>query len=176
MLCPGTCLLPLSLILLATPLKIIKCSLEWTRACIGLELFYSQSDQDSFRLLTMIRTSTKISAHNVMRTPTTIVVVMRDGGLTRFGSCPSGGTPAGKAQRSIPGGISEEAIVIGDHGEIKAHRDVRRFKRPDATSHKISWSGKCLELYHPRRVLILLWGQTDSGQQQCLSPHSSQSG
>lgn len=93
----------------------------------------------------------------------TIVVVMRDGGLTRFGSCPSGGTPAGRAQRST---ISEEAIVIRDHGEIKVHRDVGSFTRPDPTSYEISWSWKSLELYHPRRVLVLLWGQTDSGQQQ----------
>ena len=69
----------------------------------------------------------------------TIVVVSSDGGLTRFGSCPSGGTPAGRAQRSTPGGISEEAIVIRDHGEIKVHRDVGSFTRPDPTSYEIFW-------------------------------------
>lgn len=172
MLCPESCLLPLSLTLLATLSKIIKCSSEWTRACTGLELFNLQSDQDSFRLLTMIRTTTKVRAHTVMRTPTTIVVVMRDGGLTRFGSCPSGGSPAGTSQRSTPGGIGEEAIVIRDHGKIKAHRDVRSFSRPDPTSYECFWSWTCLELYHPRRVLVLPRGQTDSGQQQRPSPHS----
>lgn len=132
--------------MLVTLSKIIKCSSEWTQACTGLELSNLQSDQDSFRLLTMIRTTTKVSAHTVMSTATTIVVVLRDGGLTKFGSCPSGGTPAGIAQRSTPGGISEEAIVIRSHGEIKAHRDVRSFARPDPTSYENSRLWKCLEL------------------------------
>lgn len=45
----------------------------------------------------------------------TIVAVVREVGLTKFGSCPSGGTANGTAQRSAPGGTSEEAIVIRDH-------------------------------------------------------------
>lgn len=70
-----------------------------------LELFNPQSAHDSFRLLTMTRIATNTSAHTVRRTPMTIVAVVREGGLTRFGTCPSGGTPAGIAQRSTPGGI-----------------------------------------------------------------------
>lgn len=77
----------------------------------SLELFNPQSDQDSFRLLTMILAATNASANVVVRTLTTMVVVVRECGLTRFETCPSGASAAGTLQRSTPGGIDEEAIT-----------------------------------------------------------------
>lgn len=76
----------------------------------SLELFNPQSDQDSFRLLTVTLAATNASANAVVRTPKTMVAVLREGGLTRFETCPSGASEMGTVQRSTPGGTDEEAI------------------------------------------------------------------
>lgn len=77
----------------------------------SLELFNPQSDQDSFRLLTMTLADTNTSANTVVRTPTTMVAVVRVCGLTRFETCPSGASETGTVQRSTPAGTDEEAIT-----------------------------------------------------------------
>lgn len=84
-----------------------------------------QSDQERLRLFTTTLAATKATAHTAINTPRTIVVVVREAGLSKFGSCPLGGLTIGMAQRSVPGGISEEAMAMHVQEQAKSNSTKR---------------------------------------------------
>ena len=90
-------------------------------------IFYSQSLHLSFLKLAYSRPAVNRMASAVMTVVTPTTTGASDGGLSKLLTCPGGGVPAGKAQRSIPAGI--EDAILECVSSKKYVREERRFSK-----------------------------------------------
>jgi hypothetical protein len=110
----------------------------------------------------MTLATTKVMAHTVMMTVMTTATVVREFGLTKFGTCPSGGAVAGTAQRSTPGGSMERDIVIGDHEQLQERETMQNVYKFVLIMPHVQIRWMLIQIQHLGKNLALLMTITDS--------------